>query len=49
MAYVLHQLAHGSSNFLSANANDHAFGGTVVLLRHLLVRCGLLLALTAPA
>jgi hypothetical protein len=49
MAHILHQLAHCAADFLRANADDHALGRTVVLLRHLLVRRGLLLALAAPS
>lgn len=49
MAHILHQLAHGASNFLCADADDHALGRAVILLGHLLVRRRLLLALTAPA
>ena len=49
MAHILHQLADSAADFLRANADDHALGRAVVLLRHLLVRRGLFLALAAPS
>jgi hypothetical protein len=49
MAHILHQLAHGASDFLCANADNHALGCAIILTHHLLVRRRLLLALTAPA
>jgi hypothetical protein len=49
MPHILHQLADCAADFLRADADHHALGCAVVLLRHLLVRRGLLLALAASS